>query len=45
MVPESEIADILQKNPEPADCVRLLINTALMKGGRDNITVLLVHVA
>lgn len=44
MVPESEIADILQKQPDPADCVRLLINTALAKGGRDNITVVVCNI-
>lgn len=44
MVSESEIADILQKQPEPADCIRFLINTALAKGGRDNITVIVCNV-
>lgn len=44
MVFESEIAEILLANEEPSNCVRELINTAIARGGRDNITVVLCNI-
>lgn len=44
MVFESEIAAILLAQPEPSDCVRELINTAIAHGGRDNVTVIVCSI-
>ena len=44
MVSNFEICDILLRNEDPVDTVNELINTALDKGGKDNITVILCKV-
>ncbi len=42
MVPDEEIASILSLAPTIEDAVEALVNTALEKGGNDNITILMV---
>lgn len=44
MVSNFEICDILLRNEDPVDTVNELIKTALDKGGKDNITVILCKV-
>ena len=44
MLSNLEIADILNTNEETESCVEKLIEAALVKGGRDNITVILCRV-
>ena len=42
MLTEEEIADIVSANESPGDCVNVLIGQALEKGGRDNVTVIVI---
>jgi len=44
MLTNFEIADILQANSEPEDCVQKLIHEAMERGGRDNITVIVCRI-
>ncbi len=45
MVPEAEIANILQANPDPKPASERLIMRALEMGGKDNVTVVVAHFA
>ena len=44
MLTDSEISDIMEHNENPEVCVNELIDTALLHGGRDNITVVICKV-
>lgn len=44
MVPNNEIRDTLLAFPEPKDAAQRLVDMALAKGGRDNVTVMVVRV-
>ena len=44
MVPESEIAGILQEKQPAKVCVQRLLDVALERGGRDNITIILCKI-
>ena len=43
LVPESLIAEALRRVPEPADACAILIEQALARGGKDNITVVVAR--
>src|SRR4051812_9312630 len=43
LVADDEIARVLEQNPAPADVCRALIDLALERGGKDNITVLVAR--
>jgi len=45
LVGDEEIATILQRFSIPADACRALVDAALDRGGKDNVTVVLAHVA
>ncbi|MFZ7127822.1 MAG: PP2C family protein-serine/threonine phosphatase [Desulfobacterales bacterium] len=40
-----EVEEILRENTDPDDAVRRLISLALDRGGKDNITVIVVHIS
>ena len=44
MLTNFEIDDILRSTITPEDCVQRLVNTALEKGGKDNITVIVCRI-
>lgn len=44
MVPEPMIRDIVRESPDLAAAVEKLVTTANDRGGRDNVTVILIHV-
>lgn len=44
MLSDGEIADILSRDISVEDTVELLVDRALKKGGRDNITVVLCEI-
>lgn len=44
MVPEPMIRDIVRESPDIAAAVERLVTTANDRGGRDNVTVILIHV-
>lgn len=44
MLTNFEICDLILRFEEPADCVQQLIQAALERGGRDNITVILCRI-
>lgn len=44
MLPDKEIRDLLRHHPELSNCAEQLIQHALNRGGKDNVTVLLVRV-
>ena len=44
MLSDGELADILARELSPEDTVQLLLERALKKGGRDNITIILCEV-
>ena len=44
MVPNNEIRDALLSEPEPKNAVQKLVDMALARGGRDNVTVMVVRV-
>lgn len=43
MLSNAEICDILLKQQEAGDAVRQLLDLALERGGRDNITIIVIH--
>jgi protein phosphatase len=43
LVQDDEIARALESNPEPADACRVLVDLALERGGRDNVTVVVAR--
>jgi serine/threonine protein phosphatase PrpC len=43
LVPESIIAEALRRVPEPADACAILIEQALARGGKDNVTVVVAR--
>jgi len=43
LVPESLIAEALRRVPEPADACAILIDQALARGGKDNVTVVVAR--
>ena len=44
MLSKFEIADIITNNDDPQKCAQELIDAALERGGRDNITVILCKI-
>ena len=44
MLSDGEIADILSRKNGLSETVELLLNRALQKGGRDNVTIILCEV-
>ena len=44
MLTNFEIADIMLRNPDAEPCVEALVQAALDKGGRDNVTVIVCGV-
>ena len=43
VVADGEIIEILQRVPEPAAAAQALVDRALMRGGKDNVTVIVAR--
>ena len=45
LVPDEEVAGVLARHADPQEAARALVDLALDRGGRDNVTVVLAHYA